>query len=375
MQENIQKDLETTLAQYVAMPTTPDNIPACTKAMNAIAADFASSGMLVHVAASAHPWLIATTTPQAMRQKHVKVLLVAHFDVVAPHNKTHFTLHTTKDTLFGRGVFDMKFAAACYKELVNNYAQANNLNTYDIGILLTTDEEKGGQDGARDFLNQGWRCDLAIIPDSGWNWTIEERAKGLTYLYLQVNGRSTHSSRPWDGDNPIHRLAPALTEISQHFKNDNPQGVTVSIVSLEGKNGTQINITQTPDWVKAGISVRAFTTNEITKALDYIKGVAAAHNADVTLTLNDPPVHLLRNHPLVTSFIHIAREVHGEPIKFSDAMGASDARYFAQYNIPTVLMYPEGGGYHGPDEWIRRQDLYKYYNLLHTFIQKVAIRP
>lgn len=370
--ELLQAKIETSLTRYVSMPTVPTDIAACSAAIKGLATELGELGMTTHIDGPIHPWLIATTTPDGMERKHVKVLFGIHFDVVPPENEGQLALRATSDKLFGRGVYDMKFAAACVKEMIASFAAKSTLQDYDFGVLITTDEEKGGYDGTLHFLQQGWRCDIAIIPDSGYDWSVEARAKGITYVYLSALGRAAHSSRPWLGDNPISRLAPAIDSITKHFANDDPQGVVVSVNSLESSNSGVNQTTQIASWAKAGISVRAFTTGEIEESVQYIREVAKTHNVMMQTTLQEPPVHLLRDYPLVQQFMAVARDVRGAEIKLTDSMAASDARHFAKYDIPTVLMYPNGGDHHGPQEWIARHDLYTYYRLCKTFIERVA---
>jgi len=77
----------------------------------------------------------------------------------------------------------------------------------------------------------------------------------------------------------------------------------------------------------------------------------------------------------VQAFIKTANAIHGSEVGFSDALAASDARHFAAFGIPAVQMYPNGGGHHGPNEWVMRDDLYKYYKLCEQFCQAVALVP
>lgn len=371
-QKRIQAELETSLAKYVAFHTVPMDIPACTQAIHEMAQELKEIGMHVHTDGPIHPWLIATTTKSAMETKRVKVLFVVHIDIVPLDHEDQLILRATKDRLYGRGVYDMKFAAVTAKRMLAELASRGVLDQYDVGFLLTSDEEKGGYHGAVEFLEQGWLCDIAIVPDGGWNWSLEARTKGIQYLYLTALGRAAHSSRPWLGDNPISRLAPAIDEITRHFKNDDPSKTVVSINTVKASNSTVHNTTQIAAWATAGLSIRAFTNEEAETAMSYIKETCDKYRIDVDITLNDAPFRLMKDNALVKVFMQTLEEVHGKPLTFSDALAASDARHFAPYGIPTVLVYPDGGDHHGPEEWIVRDDLYRYYLLCKNYVQKVA---
>ncbi|HSW81011.1 MAG TPA: M20/M25/M40 family metallo-hydrolase [Candidatus Saccharimonas sp.] len=368
----IQARLETTLARYVAMPTVTADVAACQQAIQTLAGELAALGMATYTGNSRHPWLIATANPRAQQTKHVKILFVIHFDVVAPAHKDHFMVKTTADKLYGRGVIDMKFAAAACYEVFKDLAADDTLSAYDAGVLITTDEEAGGKDGAGDFLQQGWRCDLAIVPDGGRNWSVEARAKGVNYIYVVANGLSAHSSRPWEGQSPLQRFSKGMQEIDLHFKNDDPQGLVVAINTIESTNAGIVNSTQTPGWIKAGISMRAFNTAELETGMEFIKSVAKKYDLQIVPSLNDSPVHIMRENPLVEAFIKTLTEVRGKQTEFTDALGASDARHFARQNIPTVLVYPEGGELHGEGEWLKRTDLLTYYKLIQHYLRHVA---
>lgn len=368
----IQTRLETTLARYVAMPTVTADIAACREAIQTLAAEFSALGMATFTSGEKHPWLIATANPRAHHAKHVKILFVVHFDVVGPAHDKHFTMQTTPNKITGRGVMDMKFAAAGYYELFKDLAADDTLGAYDIGILITTDEEIGGRDGAGDFVAQGWRCDLAIIPDGGRDWNVEGRAKGMHYLYLKATGHSAHSSRPWEGTTPLPRFSQAIQDIIAHFPNDDPNGLVVGVNTVETTNSGMLLSTQTPGWVKAGISMRAFNEEELQIGMDYINEIAQKYDLTTEITLEDSPVHSHPDNPLVKEFLAAIGEERGKPTEFIDALGASDARHFAKINIPTALVYPEGGELHGANEWIKRTDLLLFYKIMKNFLQRTA---
>lgn len=373
--EQIQKRLEQALATYVAMPTVPTNIAACTSAVNYLANQLQHIGMFTQIGGPMHPWVVATSTKRALLKQHVKVLFTIHFDITTPSDESQLTLKSTPTKLVGRGAYDMKFAAACAVEMVRDLAAEGTLADHDIGILITTDEEKGGYDGALEFLQEGWRCELAVVPDGGGNWKLEGRAKGISYAYLHASGKSAHSSRPWEGDNPIYKIGGVAHEIGAYFANYGKDDVTVSVNSIQTNGGDVMNTTRIPDWAKAGVSVRAFTNAETDAAFAVIDQIAKKHDLTIERTLNDSEVHLQLENPLVQEFLTTMQEVHGKQIEIVDALGASDARHFAGYNIPSVVLYPEGAGLHTSEEWLLRSDLYKFYDLIKRFVTKTARQP
>lgn len=364
MNSDLQERLEATLARVVAMPTVSDDTIACTAAINTLATELSTLGMHVTVETNEHPWLIATTRPT----KHPKLLLAAHIDVVPPSTDDHFDLKIEGDKLLGRGVLDMKSGAACFLELAHELAEAGTLQNYDFGILLTTDEEIGGTDGVKDFLQKGWTTDIAFLPDGGGNWQLEEDSKGLLHCILRTKGIPSHASRPWQGKNALTGLLPAVNEIVAKYPNDDKMGTIVSLTLFKG--GTAMN--QTPDDAMVWFDVRAFTDEAIMGAKDFIQETAKKYGAEFEEYVYSNPVNLDKNNPLVQEFFASYQEVLGRPVEFTKSFAASDARYFTDFGIQSLIMYPVGDNHHGPGEWISRADFVKYYELMHHYVNKVA---
>jgi succinyl-diaminopimelate desuccinylase len=365
--QTIQQRLEQRLARYVAMPTVAANTAACKDAIRTITNELNTLGLKTYVTDSDHPWVMATT--RSNTSKHVRVLLHTHFDVVMPSGDEQYILRTEDDKLYGRGVLDMKFSLACYMEALSELIQHDELSSYDLGVLVTTDEEVGGEHGVKEFLDQGWTCDVAIVPDGGRDFKIEKRAKGFHLLYLDSHGTSTHGSRPWEGVNPLPKLLPAVLEIMDHYKNDKPDKPTVSINGID----TPSAFTQVGDVARARIDVRAFEDSELLTIEHHIKNVANKYGLTMTRHLEGAAVHLDEANPLVQTFIQCQSSVLGEPAEFVESLAASDARYFAARKIPAIVEYIHGGGHHSKNEWISRTSLIQFYEVIYAYIQNAAL--
>jgi succinyl-diaminopimelate desuccinylase len=346
------------------MPTVAANTAACKEAVQVIAGELNALGFKTHVNDGDNPWVIGTTR----NTKHVRVLLHAHFDVVMA-SEEQFVMRTEDDKLIGRGVFDMKFALTSYMEAMTDIIQQDELSAYDLGILITTDEEVGGESGVMDFLAQGWTCDVAIIPDGGRDFKLEKRAKGFDFFFLDSHGTSTHGSRPWEGVNPLPKLLPAVQEIIGHYKNDSPTGPTVSINGVD----TPGSFSQVGALARARIDVRSFEQKELKEIETYLKGVAKKHSLSIVKHLTGAPVHLDVDNPLVKSFIECQGEVREHPVEFTESLGASDARYFANKGIPTIVEYPFGGNAHSAGEWLDRESLVTFYDVIKLYVERAAL--
>ncbi len=349
--------LETTLAELIAIPSTSDNAAACSSIIEYVYQRLTAHGL--HTALhnnETHPWLFASTKAT----KTPDILLVAHLDVV-PGSHELYTLRQNGSKLIGRGVYDMKFAAACYLEFLDRHADM--LGELNIGLLFTTDEELGG-DSMVDILKSGIRPHVVFIPDGGDNWHIEQRAKGFYGVKLEAHGKTAHGSRPQEGDNAVQRILDVCQAIRAEFPFVSPEGTTLSVNAING--GQAVN--QVADHATALMDVRSFDKSELTRFDRRIHELAVASRVEVLFTQTGEPVIFDKTHPAIQTFLAAYKAVHGTEPQYQDSFGGTDARHFAVYDIPCILLEPYGGGRHAPDEWLDRASLDDYYRLLEMWL-------
>ena len=69
----------------------------------------------------------------------------------------------------------------------------------------------------------------------------------------------------------------------------------------------------------------------------------------------------------------VTRSIHGEALSVGRD-GASDAAAFLAAGIPAVEFGPEGGGHHGPEEWVSVSSLARYRRALGDFVRTLPMR-
>jgi succinyl-diaminopimelate desuccinylase len=307
------------------------------------------------------PSLFATTRPTTAP----KVLLQAHIDVV-PAKATSFKLTEKAGKLYGRGVYDMKFAAACYLQLVDDLKA--NLSNYDFGIMFTSDEEINGENGVCYLLDKGYGADVCILPDAGNDWHIETTCNAVWIVRLVSGGVSAHGSRPWEGRNAINNLVEGLGEIHNLFGELEPFKNSITISKIHG--GEAIN--QVPDQAEATIDMRFTSDHEYASHRAKIYHIAKARKLKLKTVAYVESRNVNTSQPAIKEFLDIAAQLHGRPITKTHSFGASDACYFADHGIPTIVMRPSGGGAHSDHEWIDKAELLKFYELIKTYVTKTA---
>ncbi len=306
------------------------------------------------------------------KTKKPKILLQAHIDVVGG-SKKNFMPRVSGSALFGRVVFDMKFAAACYVELFKRLGK--KLSDMDIAILLTTDEEIGGKHGVGEFINRGFSCDFFVLPDGGENWTLQKSAKGILQLSVTSTGKSAHGSRPWTGSNAVENLTDFLVRFkkifpiepcgdSEHFHS------TASVGSIRG--GEEIN--KIPDYAETKIDIR-LVPGSGSVYLGRIQKLVKKHPGIVFKIVSQADPYSLPTYSYYhKEFVKILSRKIGFIPEFINSHGSSDARYFVNKKIPGILLRPIGGGHHTEKEWINLPSLQVFYEVLYEFVVNHAVR-
>ena len=137
------------LSTLIQFKTRPNNLIENRKAFDYLEQQFSRHNL--HVTRSSqngHESIVATVK----KTKQPTVFFAAHMDVVAASDKM-FTLREDDTNYYGRGTYDMKLAIASYLVMLDRLH--DDLEHYDIGFMITGDEEVGGIDGAGRLLDEG----------------------------------------------------------------------------------------------------------------------------------------------------------------------------------------------------------------------------
>lgn len=309
-----------------------------------------------------YPNVVATTKGT----KKPKILLQAHMDVV-PAKDELFNLKVTDEKLYGRGSFDMKFACASYFTVIERLSK--NLSEYDFGLMLTFDEEIGGENGVKSLLDDGYGCEICILPDSGKDWSIETSAKGAWFVELVKKGKNAHASEPHTGINSAEILNTAINELFSIRKVYSPDDLTLTLTKFS--SGAAMN--QVPDHAEAILDIRYKNKNILKKIESEINEIAKKLGIDLNTKMLGSCMNVDMKDQLVCNFIEIAENVLGKKIEEGHSAGSTDGRYFCAKNIACIVIQPNGDGRHSDDEWVERKGLGDLTEILLQYIEKYGI--
>lgn len=307
--------------------------------------------------------LVATTKPH---NKTPTVILAAHVDVV-PAPEDSFVLREQDGKFYGRGTMDMKGAIAAYLQAIDELP--NEIDTYDFGLMITSDEEISGEKGTKLLIEQGYHPKVCVLPDGGNQpWGIQTFSKGVMWLNFHTQGKSAHSSRPWEGSSAIATLLDVLQEIRTLFPPPLPNNSTLNIGVISGGEATN----QIADRAEARADIRLASLEDEEQLLAGIQTVCDRHQATYTTEFYFPPVANDPNNRYLRAFADCAEQVLGYPPGETVAHGANDGRFFAEKGVPFISFYPPGGNHHGNDEWLEKQALYQMKDMFLRYLQRIA---
>ncbi len=293
------------------------------------------------------------------------ILLMSHLDVVeAP--AALFTPRQHQGRLYGRGTIDDKYAVALSMLLMRDHlerlrARGRGQKDLAFGLVITGDEEVGGQNGARPILAK-IRADFAIALDGGRLDKIVVKEKGILRLKLVSRGRAAHGARPWLGVNAIEALCRDYERLRDHFQETAPEHWHRTLNWSVVKAGQSIN--QVPDRAEAIFDIR-FTENDDPEAL--VAELRQELDAAIEVLSMDPVFEGGRS-----PYMDLLREIVPQA-SWGMEHGASDARFLAANGIPGIVWGADGDmSQHTDEEHVHLDSIDTLYRHLDRFLTLVA---
>jgi succinyl-diaminopimelate desuccinylase len=351
--------LTSLLSHLVACRSTADQPAEIDRCFELIAKELVDLPLetenIVHNGVRSMIWKSSTPGP--------KVLLNAHLDVV-PASDGMFTLRQEGNKLIGRGVTDMKYGIAVFIAVLQHlYAETKTLPPLDV--MITSDEETGGQNGVGFLAKQiTTPYDLVILPDAGDDWHIIEETKGALQLRAVATGISAHGSKPWEGDSAIDKLIKDLTVLRQHFPEQQQYSwdVTLNIGQIHG--GQQVN--QVSDSATADLDFRYPATVDGKKLLQQVRQLFK--HSKLEILAQGSPLIIQRDHPHITRWKELISDKNQGDV-FVKETGAVDGRYFAEQGMPVLLSKPIGGALHTEEEWLDLDSFVEFTHKLAEYLR------
>jgi len=294
-----------------------------------------------------------------------------HTDVVPPGPAEEwlsepFVPAVRDGLLYGRGAADMKSGLAAMVTAAREFVQTHPKHRGSIAFLITSDEEGPSVDGTRRVVEvlrgRGERLDWCVVGEPSSEATLGDTIKvgrrGSLSGRLTVHGVQGHVAYPQLAENPVHALAPALTELAarvwdqgtEHF-----QPTTFQVSNIAAGTGAPNVI---PGDLKLRFNLRYSPVQTLEGLKQQVEEVLRRHRVRYTLEW------FVSGEPFYTSPGRLFRAVSeavaavtGTAPRLSTGGGTSDGRFIAPLGTEVVELGVVNASIHKVNEHVRVADI------------------
>jgi acetylornithine deacetylase len=279
-----------------------------------------------------------------------RLILAGHTDVVPAEGEWEtdpFLLVRRGDTLFGRGVCDMKGALAAYVGALRAVAGHVDLEQTPVSLVVTGDEELGSPRGMVPLLEAGQVNGRWAVCGEPTGLDVFTGNRGVGWLRVKITGRGGHAGLPHACDNPVWAAARAVSALqalpmSASDERFDPSTPSLTVTSMQVDGEPAINTI--PDAVWLTIDRRLLPGEAPDAAISQIESamreaVVAPFSWQLTVDQVCPPYIAAEGDALVDTMQRIVREV-GRPGTLGTDSAADDSSWLGNAGISTVLCGP-----------------------------------
>ncbi len=290
---------------------------------------------------------------------------------------------TIKDgKLYGRGAADMKSGIACFVTAVERFIEKHPAHKGSIAIMLTSDEEGPATNGVVKVVEalerRNEKIDWCLVGEPSSDKTVGDvirvGRRGSLCAKLTVHGVQGHVAYPEIAENPIHRFAAALKELTDEIWDRGnaffpPTSLQVS--NINGGTGAENII---PGQLEVMFNLR-FST-ELNEDLIKQRTQAILEKYDFRYELE----WRLSGQPFLTDkgalidAVHAAiKSVTGSKPIDDTGGGTSDGRFVAPTGAQVVELGPINATIHKINENVDLKDLDTLTDIYHNILVVLMI--
>jgi succinyl-diaminopimelate desuccinylase len=268
--------------------------------------------------------------------------------------------------LYGRGAADMKGSLAAMVVACEQFVAKHPNHHGSIAFLITSDEEGVATDGTIKVVEhleaRQEKMTWCLVGEPSSTTTIGDVIKngrrGSLNAALTVIGVQGHVAYPQLADNPIHRIAPALAELTAEvWDNGNAFFPATSFQISNINSGTgATNVIPADVNVLFNFRFSTEVTAEQLKARS--EAILQKHGLkyDIVWNLSGLPF-LTAKGELVAASVAAIKQVVGIDTELSTSGGTSDGRFIAPTGAQVLELGPINATIHKINECVNAADL------------------
>jgi succinyl-diaminopimelate desuccinylase len=299
------------------------------------------------------------------------LVLAGHTDVVptGPEDAWQsppFEPEVRNGQLLGRGAADMKGPLASMVTAAERFVQDNPDHPGSLALLVTGDEEGVGINGTAKVVEtlseRGEKLDYCLVGEptsvKQLGDMIKNGRRGSLTGTLTVKGIQGHVAYPDRAANPIHLVAPALTElVSSKWDEGNEyfQPTSFQISNIHSGTGADNVI---PGTVEILFNFRFSPELTPQQLQSKVEDILRSHKLDFDLKWRVSGKPFLTQRGRLTDEINDAvKQFTGLQPELSTSGGTSDGRFIAPLGADVVELGPVNATIHKVNECVSADDL------------------
>ena len=290
--------------------------------------------------------------------------------------------------LHGRGAADMKGSLAAMLVATERFVTKHPDHKGSISFLITSDEEGPFINGTTRVIDtleaRGEKIDMCLVGEPSSRDVLGDVVKngrrGSLTAFLTVKGIQGHVAYPHLGDNPIHKIAPVLTELANEqwdHGNDSFPATSFQISNINGGTGATNVIPGEVEIIfnfRFSTELTAATLEARTEAILARHGLVKDINYDLQWNLSGQPF-LTAKGALVSASVDAIKAVTGRDTVLSTAGGTSDGRFIAPTGSQVLELGPCNATIHQIDESVNIDDLDTLSEIYSKILTNLLVAP
>jgi succinyl-diaminopimelate desuccinylase len=299
-------------------------------------------------------------------------VFAGHTDVVptGPENNWQyppFSATVADGFLHGRGAADMKGSIAAMVTAVERFLEVSELNAR-IGFLITSDEEgsaiNGTQKVIKELGDRNIKIDYCLVgePSSSEQLgdTVKVGRRGSLGAKLVVTGTQGHVAYPQLASNPIHKVLPVLTQLTELTWDEGNASFPATSFQISNINAGTGATNVIPGQIEVIFNFRFSTELDAPTIKSLVTQLLDEAELNYQLDWNlwgDP--FLTDSGKLIEAVSESIQKNCGYDTQRSTAGGTSDGRFIAPTGAEVVELGPCNATIHQVDEKITVAELDK----------------
>ena len=197
---------------------------------------------------------------------------------------------------------------------------------------------------------------------------------GVGPVVKELKKINDNDSRYWaefvkqNGINAIDELYKVYLELLKKYplpKNCSDYKTSINLGKISGGN----SFNSVADNCIMALDIRYTSDTNKDEIINYIKKIN--NNVIISIILESNIFKCDINNKMISKYISICNNILNKDIDIIGCETSSDAVYFSDKDIPTIIMNPIGDFPHGEKEFVNKDSLVNLYNIYNKFLESL----